>query len=199
MIQFTDKDFLLKAYGQLYDQEAGPWNLSVESKYLEYMLAKFFEENFKIAEKACICNIGIGAGFWDRYLSYKLRDGSLTSVDIDQTSCRQLKECLKNEKNPKKVTVIHSDVLLLDGLENQFDIVTMVGSTRTESGLYEAIIEKAFSFLKQGGSLYYQTLDKAEAKDDMLAICAKNNITIKNYLLDTAYGFQAQYWKMAKR
>lgn len=43
-----NKDFLLKTYGQCYSVEAGPWNLSIENKYLEYMFAKFFEENFEI-------------------------------------------------------------------------------------------------------------------------------------------------------
>ena len=36
MKQFMDQDFLLKAYGALWGPEAGPWNLSVEQKYLEY-------------------------------------------------------------------------------------------------------------------------------------------------------------------
>ena len=193
-----DKDFLLRAYGQCYDAEAGPWNLSVENKYLEYMFAKFFEENFLVAETTHICNVGIGAGYWDRYLSYRLKGGTLTSIDIDETVCRQLKECLVNEKNPNNITVIHSDVLTAAGLDNRFDIVTMVGSTRTESGLYEKIIEKTFSFLKKGGSLYYQTLDEAETKDDMAALCEKNRMIVDNYLLDPNYGFKAQYWKITK-
>ena len=193
-----NKDFLLKTYGQCYDSEAGPWNLSVENKYLEYMLAKFFEENFLVTERTCICNVGIGAGYWDRYLSYKLKDGTLTSIDIDEVACRQLRECLINEKNPNKVTIIHSDVLSVDGLDNQFDIVTMVGSTRMESGLYESILEKALSFLKNGGSLYYQTLDEAETKEAMVALCEKNDIKIDNYFLDPNYGFNAQYWKITK-
>ena len=194
-----NKDFLLKTYGQCYDSEAGPWNLSVENKYLEYMLAKFFEENFLVTERTYICNVGIGAGYWDRYLSYKLRGGALTSIDIDEVACRQLRECLINEKNPNKVTVIHSDVLSVGGLDDRFDIVTMVGSTRMESGLYESMIEKALSFLKSGGSLYYQTLDEAETREDMVVLCEKNNMKIDKYLLDTSYGFKAQYWKITKR
>ena len=194
-----DKDFLLKTYGQCYDAEAGPWNLSVENKYLEYMLAKFFEENFLVTEGAYICNVGIGAGYWDRYLSYKLKGGTLTSIDIDEAACQQLRECLINEKNPNKVTVIHSDVLSVNGLDDRFDIVTMVGSTRMESGLYETIIEKALSFLKSGGSLYYQTLDETETKEDMAALCEKNNMKVEHYLLDASYGFQAQYWKITRR
>ena len=193
-----DKDFLLKTYGQCYDSEAGPWNLSVESKYLEYMFAKFFEETFLVTERTCICNVGIGAGYWDRYLSYKLKGGTLTSIDIDEVACRQLRECLINERNPNKVTVIHSDVLAVDGFDNQFDIVTMVGSSRMESGLYKSILEKAFSFLKSGGSMFYQTLDEAETKEDMAALCEENDLKIDNYLFDSNYGFKAQYWKITK-
>ena len=193
-----DKDFLLKTYGQCYGPEAGPWNLSVENKYLEYMFAKFFEENFEVKENANICNIGIGAGYWDRYLSYKLDKGSLTSIDIAEDACRQFEECLVNEKNPNKVNIIHSDVMLVENLEEQFDIVTMVGSARLESGLFESIIEKAFSFLKTGGSLYYQSVDKNETKESVVALCEKNGMKVENYLLDTTYDFNAQYWKITK-
>ncbi len=193
-----NKDFLLNAYGQCYDSEAGPWNLSVQNKYLEYMFAKFFEENFFVAEKTCICNVGIGAGYWDRYLSYRLKGGTLTSIDIDEIACRQLRECLVNEKNPNKVIVIHSDVMSVDGFDDQFDIVTMVGSTRMESGRYITIMEKVFSLLKKGGSLYYQTLDEKESQEDMASVCEKNNMRIDNYLLDQNYGFKAQYWKITK-
>ncbi|MBR2402098.1 MAG: class I SAM-dependent methyltransferase [Lachnospiraceae bacterium] len=193
-----NKDFLLQTYGQCYGPEAGPWNLSVENKYLEYMFTKFFEENFNVTEYADICNIGIGAGYWDRYLSYKLVNGSLTSIDIDENSCQQFKVCLENENNPNKVNIICSDVMLVEGMDEQYDIVTMVGSARLESGLFETIIEKAFSFLKPGGSLYYQSVDKNEAKESVIALCEKNKMQIDNYLLDTTYGFKAQYWKITK-
>lgn len=194
-----DKDFLLQVYGQCYDPEAGPWNLSVENKYLEYMFAKFFEENFQIGAGANVCNIGIGAGYWDRYLSYKLNGGVLMSIDIDEIACRQLRECLINERNPNQVKIIHSDIMKADYLSHRFDIVTMVGSTRRESGLYEEIIKKAFSMLKVGGSLYYQSLDKNEKKDDFISLCQKSDMSVDRYLLDTNYGFFAQYWKATRR
>ena len=78
--------FLLRAYGACWGPEAGPWNLSVQNKYLEYMFARFFEEHFPLPEYVRICNIGIGAGYWDRYLSYQLRGGSLTSIDVDEVA-----------------------------------------------------------------------------------------------------------------
>lgn len=192
-----EQNFLLKAYGACWGPEAGPWNLSVQNKYLEYMFAKFFEENFPLAENVRICNIGIGAGYWDRYLSYQLRGGSLTSIDIDGICCRQLREGLENEENPNSVEIICSDVMLLD-LAERFDIVTMVGSTRLESGLYEKILEKAFSFVKPGGSFYYQSLDREEPAERFPTLCEKNGMTVDRYLSDGAYGFRAQYWKAGR-
>ena len=193
-----DKDFLLRTYGQCYDPESGPWNLSVKNKYLEYMFARYFEENFDIARGACICNIGIGAGYWDRYLSYKLNGGNLISIDIDGTSCRQLKECLINERNPNPIKIIHSDVMLVNDLSEKRDIVTLVGSTRMESGFLEGILEKAFSFLKGGGSFYYQSLDKNEARDKIEELCKRKEMRVDDYMLDMNYGFKAQYWKITK-
>ena len=193
-----DKEFLLRSYGDCYDKDAGPWNLGVKCKYLEYMITKFFEENFTVEEGTDICNIGIGSGYWDRYLSYKLKGGSLTSIDIDEECCRSLKGGLINEHNPNSVEVIHSDVMLVEGYENIFDIVTVVGSTRLESGLYDILLEKAMSFVKAGGALYYQSLDREENMSSFLRLCNEHNLTVENYICDDSYGFKAQYWKVTK-
>lgn len=192
-----DADFLLKTYGSQYDSEAGPWNLSVENKYLEYMFAKFFEENFEIKPDMKICNIGIGAGYWDRYLSYLIPEGELTSIDIDGECCRQLTECLLNEKNPNRIHIIHSDVMRVEDKDETFDIVTMVGSARMESGLFRGILEKAFSMIKKGGAMYYQSLDNEETKQEVLSVC-DGIMQAEAYLLDETYGFRAQYWKLTK-
>ena len=193
-----DKDFLLKWYGDCYDKNAGPWNLGIKNKYLEYMLAKFFEENFTVNEGNDICNVGIGSGHWDRYLSYKLNSGTLTSIDIDEDCCRTLKDGLVNERNPNAVEVIHSDVMLVEGFENKFDIVTVVGSTRLESGLYDILLGKAMSFIKEGGSMFYHTLDREENMSDFLKLCNAYRLTVENYICDNNYGFKAQYWKVTK-
>ena len=192
-----DTEFLLKTYGSQYDSEAGPWNLSVENKYLEYMFAKFFEDNFEIKPDMKICNIGIGAGYWDRYLSYLIPEGELTSIDIDEECCRQLTECLLNEKNPNCIHIIHSDVIRVKDKDETFDIVTMVGSARMESGLFREILEKAFSMLKKGGVMYYQSLDNEETKQEVLSVC-EGIMQADKYLLDETYGFRAQYWMLTK-
>ena len=194
-----DKEFLLKTYGEEYGPDAGPWNTSVRSKYLEYRIAAFFEENFTVNDGNNICNIGIGAGSWDRYLSYNLKGGALTSIDIDEECCKLLELKLENENNPNSVEIINSDVLLIEGLDNSFDIVTMVGSTRLESGLFENILLKAIKLLKPGGCFYYQTLDKNEERERFENICKLSGMRIEKYLLDTKYGFKAQNYKAVKQ
>ena len=88
--------------------------------------------------------------------------------------------------------------MLIDYLDESFDVVTMVGSSRLESGLYQSILEKVFTFVKKGGSFYYQSLDRNETKEEFEALCKANNMRIVNYLHDDNYGFNAQYWKVLK-
>ena len=194
----TDKEFLLENYAMENRPDAGSWNLSLENKYLEYMITRFFEEHFTVGEDTSICNIGIGAGYWDRYLAYKLNGGRLTSIDIDEEICRKFRLCLEIEENPADVHVIASNVLQVEGLENSIDIVTMIGSTRMESGLYESILNKAISFVKPGGSFYYQSLDQDEDQDAFLRICEANGLTIEASLSDAAYGIKSHYIKATK-
>lgn len=193
-----NQDQLLKTYGALYGPEAGPWNLSAEQKYLEYRITQFFEENFSIANGADICNVGIGAGYWDRFLSYQLRGGSLTSIDIDGGSCEALKAGLANEGNPNRVAVLHRDVMDCGELKGQFSVVTMVGTTRMETGLFEGVLEMVFSLVEPGGSMYYQSLDPKEDKEAVEALAKRNGLEAERYLLDAAYGRRAQYWKFVK-
>jgi len=148
----TDKDFILKSYGEMYDSQCGPWNVSLTSKWFEYEITKFFEENFILSDQLYISNIGIGAGYWDRYLSYKMpKSCKLVSIDISYSCCKQLKLCLINENNPNIIEIINEDVMKYDN-EYKFDIITMIGSTRIESGSYKEIINKALSMLTDRGS-----------------------------------------------
>lgn len=190
--------FLLQTYSQMYAPEAGPWNLSVENKYLEYRFRDFFETHFCVPEDARVCNIGIGAGEWDTYLSYKLPKGSLTSIDKIEVCCRQLEQRLVCEGNPNKVTVLHADAMTLDFAE-KFDIVTMVGTTGMESGDGLALLEKAFQFLKSGGALYYQSLDAEENCDAVIRTAYRQGMSLAAFLEDPAYGFCGHYYKFEKK
>ncbi len=94
--------------------------------------------------------------------------------------------------------MIHADLLTVDGLDNRFDLVTMVGSTRLESGSYAPMLSKAMSLVRPGGSFYYQTLDGTEEKAAFFRLCEQNGLTVGRYQLDEAYGFRAQYFKAVK-
>ena len=189
--------FLLRTYSQMYGPEAGPWNVSVENKYLMYRFAEFFEKNFRVRETDDICNIGIGAGEWDEYLSWKLKKGTLTSIDRLEICCRQLEQRLIAEENPNKVRVIRADAGEL-ALEGQFDIVTMVGSTVTESGMGLTLVEKAMDFVKTGGALYYQSMDSGEDSDRVIRAAHSRGMKLGAFAADDAYGFSCRYYKFER-
>lgn len=192
-----ERTFLLHTYAQIYGPEAGPWNLSVGNRYLEYKFADFFERHFQIAEAADICNIGIGAGEWDRYLSYKLKGGSLTSIDRLEICCRQLEKRMALEANPNHVTVLCADATELK-IREQFDLVSMVGTTGMESGDSMALLEKAAQFVKPGGCIYYQSLDEKEDCNQVLQMAFRSGLRLDGYEEDLSYGFCARYYRFVK-
>lgn len=192
-----ERDFLLKAYARMYAPEAGPWNLSVENRYLEYKFAAFFEEHFSISEGAELCNIGIGAGEWDHYLSYKLKNGTLTGIDRLENCCRQLEQRLRCEGNPNSVKVLCADARALN-LSEAFDIVTLVGTTAIESGDGLALLEQAFRFVKRGGAVYYQSMDKDEDCNAVLQTAFRHGMSLDAFEEDHSYGFRCRYYKFLK-
>lgn len=190
-------EFLLNTYAQMFAPEAGPWNLSVENKYLEYRFADFFEKHFCVEEETNICNIGIGAGAWDLYLSYRLKKGSLTSIDQLEICCKQLEQRLLCEGNPNDVRVICSNAMALE-FDKVFDIVTMVGTTAIESGNGLELLNKAIGFVKDGGAIYYQSLDENEDCNAVLQTAYQNNMKLAAFLEDDAYGFLCRYYKLER-
>lgn len=189
-----EKEFLLKTYAGMYGPEAGPWNLSVENKYLMYRITDFFENHFAVEENTNICNIGIGAGEWDLYLSYQLKKGSLTSIDRSELCCKQLEARIACEGNPHDIRIVCADAvtLMLDG---QFDIVTVVGSTAMESDGATALLEKAICFIKKGGALYYQSLNAQEDCSEILQTAFRSGMKLSTLIEDDAYGFKCRYYR----
>ena len=190
--------FLLQTYSQMYAPDAGPWNLSVENKYLEYRFREFFENHFVVSKNAQVCNIGIGAGEWDTYLAYKLPEGALTSIDMIEVCCLQLKERLICEGNPNEVTAVCADAMTLDYKE-QFDILTMVGTTAVESGNGIALLAKASGFVKYGGAIYYQSLDDKEDPSAVIQTAFRCGLSLAAFAEDHAYGLCCHYYKFDKR
>ena len=192
-----DRGFLLSTYGRMYGPEAGPWNLSVANRYLEYRFADFFEKHFAVIGGMEICNIGIGAGEWDRYLSYHIKGGRLTSIDRLEICCCQLEKRLIWEGNPNPVRVICADALDLDFRE-EFDLVTMVGTTGQESGNSMALLEQATAFLKPGGQLYYQSLEAQEDPNSVLQTAFRMGLYLRAFEEDFSYGFEGHYYHFDK-
>ena len=187
---------LLRVYGDCWGGEAGAWNTSLQNKYLEYMFDRFLEENFPVEETDAILNIGIGAGYWDRYLSYKVPKGSLSSIDIDAACAENLKACLENERNPNQVTVLCGDAITYE-LDRKYDLVTIVGSSAAESGEVERIVSKAFSLLNENGAFYLQMLHRGTAFDiDHWAL--GQGARIEKRLTDDTYDIRCAYYKIVK-
>lgn len=193
-ISENDAAFLLNTYAQMYSWEAGAWNLSAANKYLEYRITEFFERNFPVQECADICNIGIGAGDWDEYLSFRVQNGSLTSIDRDEVCCKQLRCRFVFEDHTCQNQIICADALELD-LAEQFDIVTMVGSTLRESGQELELFRKAASFLKPGGALYYQSLDERENCNDVIQTAYALGLKMYAFEEEQKYGYVCRYYR----
>ncbi len=185
---------LAAIYGECWTGEAGEWNTSLSNKYLEYMITRFFEENFAIKPDYDILNIGIGAGYWDRYLSFNVPEGSLTSIDIDEECADNLKLCLKNENNTERVKIICDDAITYR-FDKKFDVITMIGSTLDESENAEAIIRNAISFLKEDGALYLQMICD-QKKTDVKSIIDSLYAEIETEFTDDSYGILCRYYKI---
>lgn len=122
----------------------------------------------------------------------------MTSVDISEVCCRQLEERLIYEGNPNKVTVVCADAMILDYKE-QFDILTMVGSTAMESRDSMALLAKVSEFIKVGGLIYYQSLDDSENCNEVIKTAFQCGMSLNAYNEDNEYGFRCHYYKFEKR
>ena len=43
-----EKEYILEYYGEFYNEECGKWNTSLKSKWYDYKINEYFEENFKL-------------------------------------------------------------------------------------------------------------------------------------------------------
>lgn len=118
-------------------------------------------------------------------------------MDRLEICCRQLEKRLTYECNPSYVTVICADAMELE-LHERFDILTMVGTTGVESGNSLSLLEKASSFVKPGGSIYYQTLDGKEDCNDVFRLGHRIGLQIGAYEEDRAHGLCARYYQLVK-
>lgn len=186
LLNQKEKDYILEYYSEFNNEECGKWNTSLRSKWYDYKITEYFEENFNLKEAKVICNIGIGPGHWDRYLSYHMNEECrLISVDIDTDITETFRLCLENEQNNRNIEIINKDIFEYNP-HDKFNIVTMVGSTVQEIGYYKEIFNKATSLLNDSGELYYSCVSKEETKEQLI-----------NALKDTGY-IIADYQRLEK-
>ena len=188
LLSQKEKDYILEYYSEFNNEECGKWNTSLKAKWYDYKTTEYFEENFNFKESKTICNIGIGPGHWDRYLSYHMNDEcKLISIDIDSDITETFRLCLENEENKRNIEIINSDIF--DYIpSHKFDIITMIGSTVKEIGLYKETFKKAISMLNDNGELFYSSVTKEETIDLLLSAINDTGHVVNNYQRLEKYG-----------
>jgi len=143
---------------RFYLERGGPearWNLSPECSYLDYRLHSWAAEQVLSGGHANVLNVGIGAGAWDDWLGYLLEGrGQLSSVDVDADIADMLRYRQRREGHPNPARVLCAD-LLRDEITGGFDVVTVIGSTASETGAWQAALAAAARLLGDGGRLFY--------------------------------------------
>jgi ubiquinone/menaquinone biosynthesis C-methylase UbiE len=156
---------LLQYYLQLHHPDSYPWNLSPENLYVEFIIRDFVQTHVSFREGMTVCNIGIGVGEWDDFLGYLLHGkGTLTSVDIDTEICAIFQYRQQKEQHPNPAIVLCEDMLQMK-LEEEFDLVTMIGSTLKEIGRYEEALDICFRLMKPDGLFVYMDFSKNHLPD----------------------------------
>lgn len=199
LLNQKEKDYILEYYSEFNNEECGKWNTSLKSKWYDYKITEYFEENFALEKALTICNIGIGPGHWDRYLSYHMNvKCRLVSIDIDSDITETFRLCLENEQNNRNIEIINKDIFEYNPKE-KFDIITMIGSTVQEIGFYNEIFKKATSMLNDNGELYYSCVNKEETKEKLFDVLSDSEYIVTNYQKLEKYGLVLIVCKIVKK
>lgn len=112
-----------------------------------------------------VCNVGIGTGDWDNFLCDLLvGTGCLTSIDIDPEICELFRYRQKREGHPNPSTVVCADVMEDSLPAASFDVVTIIGSTVTESGNYSRCLGSCLRLVRPAGFMMYMDFFQTPAK-----------------------------------
>ena len=188
LLNQKEKDYILEYYSEFNNEECGKWNTSLKAKWYDYKTTEYFEENFNFKESKTICNIGIGPGHWDRYLSYHMNDEcKLISIDIDSDITETFRLCLENEQNNRNIEIINKDLFDYSPVD-KFDIITMIGSTVQEIGLYKETFNKVSSMLTERGEVFYSCVDRNETRENLLIGLKDTELIVSDYQRLEKYG-----------
>lgn len=199
LLNQKEKDYILEYYSEFNNEECGKWNTSLKSKWYDYKITEYFEENFNLKGAKFICNIGIGPGHWDRYLSYHMNEECrLISIDIDTDITETFRLCLENEQNNRNIEIINKDIFEYNP-KDKFDIITMVGSTVHEIGYYNEIFKKTTALLNDNGELYYSSVTKEETKEQLIDALNNTGYIIADYQRLEKYSLVLIVCRIAKK
>lgn len=76
-------------------------------------------------------------------------------------------------------TVICNDILTCELPQEEYDLVTMIGSALHEIGAYTQTFEKISEIMRPGGYFMYMDFDKYHKKEELLALLPKINMEIE--------------------
>lgn len=158
-----------------------PWNLSLESAWLDYELRSFVLSRLPAHRPLSVCNVGIGVGLWDDWLAHAVGH-AITSVDRDPEICRIFEIRQRRERHPFPSKIICADVRdgVLDGCA--FDVITCVGSTLDESGDRGRTQQALLRALAPAGQLLLGEVgrgahgDRVLARGDMWLACSTRTL-----------------------
>ena len=188
LLNQKEKDYILEYYSEFNNEECGRWNTSLKSKWYDYKITEYFEKYFNFRLAKSICNIGICRGHWDRYLSYHMNDEcKLISIDIDSDITETFRLCLENEQNNRNIEIINKDLFDYSPVD-KFDIITMIGSTVQEIGLYKETFNKVSSMLTERGEVFYSCVDRNETRENLLIGLKDTELIVSDYQRLEKYG-----------
>jgi len=160
--------------------EAGPWNRSPRSLYIEYWTRDFIVRHGEPFPGIKVCNVGIGAGGWDSFLCDWLDGkGRLTSVDIDLSTCELFAYRQKREGHPNPAAVVCADILTDPLPAAAFDVGTVIGSTVGESGDYDGCLASCWRLVRDSGHMMYMDFPARRSPERFEAWAAAHGASIE--------------------
>ena len=111
----------------------------------------------------------------------------LISIDIDSDITETFRLCLENEQNNRNIEIINKDLFDYSPVD-KFDIITMIGSTVQEIGLYKETFNKVSSMLTERGEVFYSCVDRNETRENLLIGLKDTELIISDYQRLEKYG-----------
>ena len=183
-----DDSSLLNFYLEAHGPNAAPWNLSPRNGYAEYRMRQFLINFVPIRDGMAVCNVGIGAGYWDTFLSYWLGShGTLTSLDNNPHCCDLYRYRQTREGNPFPTKVVCGDIRQSPLAAKSFDLVTIIGIEPSDSASFTSFLNGAFTLLKNSGLLLYWETSRRHSPSELEDHMKRKGCSIEKLETDTHY------------